>query len=359
MNSKPSTTRRIVIVCGLLGVLLFFGCKENNDVQEITLHPVPANMVVNSSNQCFMIEKITRFILMGSIDAGNIDWNGQLYKNTWSFSPWGVDVGGQDLYETFFVTGHDVNPGSGTPYSILLALPALDPLAQQQNEYGNYNVLTEIRGVSGEDPFTHLRAVASLTINPGEEIIRVFLIDDKRIVVLDFDYDVNTPMDSTFSPRYTIDTLTGPCTGGGDDSDAFVLPFGLAVDPEESALYVADLLSNKIYRFTGIEVTGDEGSSVTCDGEISVWGDPEDSLSDPSGLAVLPGQPSSSSDNIIYVADYTNARVVAFKWEGSSFIWDDSISTSNKKPFDLAFDENNTLWGTYPASYSYNQVVLP
>jgi len=352
MNFQQQPSRQAVFIFCILGAVFLFGCDEQgNRDQEITLQAIPGSLALDSSNRAFLVEVLTHSVLIGDIDGDAIDWSGQLYKEDWSFVPWGVDVGRQEPNDILFIAGND-SVLVELPLSKVLALPAWDPIAQEPNEHGNYNILKALTGISDEEPFTLLRAVASLTLDAAEGIIRVFIIDDTRIAVFNFDYNDVTPAASEFLWQYTISSFgaASPCTGEETDPNAFAKPYGLAVDPDQQALYVSDLTLNKIYRFSGIS-----GSSATCDGEVLVWGgDPEESLSEPSGVAVLSGQ-TPASNNLIYVSD-ANSRVVAFQWDGTRFVWHHTASLSDKKPFDLAFDSEDNLWITYPETYEYEQV---
>jgi len=329
---------------------MFLGCRDSDKTpSQIDSSSVPGAIDVDSSDQLYFVDRITLAIWKIGLDQAERNYTWQIVK-------------GQDGTKQFFarwlamgrLSGNDVLFSSGTllPGSDNPSFPALVALSTEKVNLGvvlgsfvSY-FRNDILAVYGS--LTGPRAMDSLTVNAAAGISRVFLIDEipggdegdetfGGIKVFDFDYNETTPIQSVFSPQYTISSPGGtPC------SDSFIKPYGLAVDPDANALYVVDRSRNKLFRFSGID-----GQAPSCDGEISFWGTPEEYLNDPNGVVVLSGQ-TPLTDNIIYVADTGNARVVAFKWSGNAFTHVDTLSVPFSDPFDLAIDTAGNLWGSFP-----------
>ena len=327
------------------------GCNESGKEDwETTIASVPGVLDVDSSNQLYFIEKLT-------FSLWKIDLNQPERNYTWQV------VSSQGEAQSFFARGLAIGrlpgedvllscgiyiPGNNNPsFSALVALSTqeVNPGVELGSFVSSYrNTLLAIYG-----PLAGPSAMDSLTLNAATGVIRIFLIDEiswgngndkifDSIKVFDFDYNETAPAQSGFSTAYTISS-----PGGAPCSDIFFRPSGLAVDPDDNALYVVDRISNKLFRFSGID-----GPSPSCDGEISSWGSGlEEQLFDPKGIAVLSGQ-MPLTDNIIYVADEGNARVAAFRWNGSAFTLFDTIPTPLDVPIDLAVDTAENLWGAFP-----------
>ena len=213
-----------------------------------------------------------------------------------------------------------------------------------------------IPGPSMQDLFTELRGVASLYL--GGNRYRVFVADNDRVLVFEFQYD-----DMAQNHQFTYPNPAVVISPAGSCPHAFQEPYGLAVDPDTAgggaapALYVIDR-NEFLYRFSGIE-----GQNPTCNRELAQWTDPDKgTLTEfnlPRGVAYGEIDCPDISPNpspIIAVADTDNHRVVAFTWGGASFQPVTLPGTCftpypGGSPHDVAFNKNdNYLWATYPSS---------
>ncbi len=297
----------------LLGSMLAAGCGgDSNETVVITL--VPWSLDFSASNELFLVERLSRSVwkFIGEEPSGQL-----LPPVSGNFTPWGVDVGGENL---LFVS--DESEGAAR----LLALGAD---FDEAVPIGPDTLLGETGETSPGSPIAPPRAVESLPL--GGNVYRVFLAAGSRVLVFTYNGGAG-------SFAY-LGAIEGGC------GDAFEQPYGLAVDTGNRILYVIDGGGNdKLYRFSGID-----GASPACDSSVDRW----DGISfdDPGGVAARGGLPTSQ-DNRIVVADTDNSRIVAFYWDGQRLLETglppDFSPPPGKKPFDVAFDAEGRLWASYP-----------
>jgi len=308
-----------LLALGLLAVMSAFltpGCG-NDEGETIIITLIPWTLDFDPSNELFLVERKSLSIWKSTGD----NLSGQLLPPSGGgFSPWGIDVGDEDI---LFVS----DDTAARPRLLALSTDFTDAVP-----LGPETLLAEVElsEIHPDDPIPVPRAVESLALAPGT--FRVFLAAGAQVLV--FDYSVTAERFSYWQ------TLAGGC------GFPFEKPQGLAVDVLNRRLYVVDGGGNdRLYRFSEID-----GSSPVCEGEIAEWTDPSSGsptdFNDPAGVAAWSGGPELV-DNKIVVADVDNQRLVAFLW-GDAGLQQDSVEPSTRRPFDVAFDPDGKLWATYP-----------
>lgn len=331
-------TNSILACLMILGlVLLTQGCGDEEG-ETVVINLEPWSLGFDSTNQFYLVERTFYLSVLKFTNSGTqYDLTALiLAPATGGFSPWGLDIASGSPTKFLFIT--DVSTANDHPR--LLAVNS----TSFNGEIGLDNILldeTSGPDAGGGNPFTALRGVASLSV--GTDVYRVFVADGSRVLI--FEYDNNAKANK-FSYVGEVDP-TPACP-------AFDEPYGLAVDPEtgSEALYVIDRGRESLYRFSGIGV----GGTVTCNAEMDEWptGASPRSFDDPEGVTFGETDVGGVSTEIIVVADSGNNRAVAFIWNGGGFEWselpDNFEPFEDAAPFDLAFDDNQDLWVTYPAA---------
>jgi hypothetical protein len=306
-----------LLALGLLAVMSAFltpGCG-NDEGETIIITLIPWTLDFDPSNELFLVERKSLSIWKSTGD----NLSGQLLPPSGGgFSPWGIDVGDEDI---LFVS----DDTAARPRLLALSTDFTDAVP-----LGPETLLADASESSPGTPLPSPRAVESLPLASGT--FRVFLAAGAQVLV--FDYSVAA---RSFSSRLAL--------AGGCDHP-FEQPQGLAVDVPNRRLYVVDGGGNdRLYRFSGID-----GSRPVCEGEIAEWTDPSSGsptdFNDPAGVAAWSGGPELV-DNKIVVADVDNQRLVAFLW-GDAGLQQDSVEPSTRRPFDVAFAPDGKLWATYP-----------
>jgi len=313
------------ILPGILSLFILFflgvqfsGCGGDDETETVVIELVPTSLDFDSSNKLYLVERPSRSIWRFNLtEEPNTD-TGVLYPpSEGGFTPWGLATDARRQHDILFVT--DVTASAQR----LLAL---------DNGFGSEilsdsTILAQIShfdshtaGGVASDQFSQLRGVAAYALVEGGDTIRVFVADDDRVVV--FDYDVNAP-----TPDFKFINLitAGTC------KDAFQEPYGVAVDKDNNYLYVVDHSVEGLYHFKDIN-----GASPSCDGEVGEAGGKD--LDDPQGATVV----TATEPNQVVVADSGNDRIVSFVWNAPNLVFSEeqeSLDVDHPfvNPFDLAF----------------------
>jgi hypothetical protein len=309
-------------------IVLFSGCGGDDKPQTITIELVPTSLDFDSADNLYIVERSSKSLWKFTLVQGTETGTGVLYPPTQGgFTPWGLSTDARFLHDMLFVT--DVTEGAQR-------LMAID------NRFGSEvlsdsRILAEIAtfdsttaGGTPDDHFSGLRAVTAYTLEPGGSVVRVFVADQARVVV--FDYDV-----SSEPPAFVFENiLTSPA--GENCPHAFDEPYGVAVDRDNHYLYVADYGGDRLYQFSGVDTSG-----PSCDGEVEEGGG--EALDRPQGVTVMAGQ--DPGPNQVLVADSGNDRIASFTWSPPNLVFAEKEGTEDR-PFDLAFDTDMNLWATFP-----------
>ncbi len=132
--------------------------------------------------------------------------------------------------------------------------------------------------------------------------------NNHRILQYNTPFTSGTVADRVFGQSGNF--TTGTCNQSGLNDNSLCTPTGLAVDSTKS-LYVADFSNNRVLKYntplttntTADKVYGQANSPVT--NTCNLGGITANSLCNPAGIAI------DSSDNV-YIADYSNSRVLEF-----------------------------------------------
>lgn len=297
----------------LLGSTWATGCGGDSD-EQIVITLVPWSLDFSPSNELFLVERKSRSVwkFTGEEPSGQL-----LPPASGDFTPWGIDVGGENL---LFLS--DESPSR---HRLLASKADFDKAVP----IGPEIVLGEASETSPGSAIPPPRAVESLQL--GGTVYRVFLAAGSGVLL--FTYDGGS---GNFAYAGAIESGCG---------NPFEQPYGLAVDSGNRILYVVDRGRNdKLYRFSGID-----GPSPVCSGSVDRWDDVP--FDDPGGVAARGGQPNSENNRIV-VADTDNSRIAAFYWDGQRLqetdLPADFSPPPGKKPFDVAFDAEGKLWASYP-----------
>ena len=101
----------------------------------------------------------------------------------------------------------------------------------------------------------------------------------------------------------------------------------MAVDAASGTLYVADTGNSRVVRLdTRVETTEDMPRIRTTIRETPLYGVPDSSVEEVVGAAGELGQPSGLAlrNGLIYVGDYANGRISAFRFSGERVNWLDT-----------------------------------
>lgn len=113
----------------------------------------------------------------------------------------------------------------------------------------------------------------------------------------------------------------------GELSRVANVPSHLAFDAESGMLYVADTGNGRVVRLdTRVETTPSMPRLRTTIGETPLYGVPDASVEEVVGAAGELGQPSGLAlrNGLIYVGDYANGRISAFRPSGERVNWLDT-----------------------------------
>ena len=105
------------------------------------------------------------------------------------------------------------------------------------------------------------------------------------------------------------------------------VPSHMAVDAASGTLYVADTGNSRVVRLdTRVETTEDMPRIRTTIRETPLYGVPDSSVEEVVGAAGELGQPSGLAlrNGLIYVGDYANGRISAFRPSGERVNWLDT-----------------------------------
>jgi DNA-binding beta-propeller fold protein YncE len=305
-----------LLALGLLAVMSAFltpGCG-NDEGETIIITLIPWTLDFDPSNELFLVERKSLSIWKSTGD----NLSGQLLPPSGGgFSPWGIDVGDEDI---LFVS----DDTAARPRLLALSTDFTDAVP-----LGPETLLAEVElsEIHPDDPIPVPRAVESLALAPGT--FRVFLAAGAQVLV--FDYSVTAERFSYWQ------TLAGGC------GFPFEKPQGLAVDVLNRRLYVVDGGGNdRLYQFSGI----DGILPAVCDDEV----DQSEGVSfdNPVGVAAWSDEPAPEDNNKIVVADADNQRLVAFFSDGAEILPDYVEPSTTRRPFDVAFAPDGKLWATYP-----------
>ena len=307
-----------LLALGLLAVMsacLTPGCG-GDEGETIIITLIPWTLDFDPSNELFLVERKSLSIWKST--GGNL--SGQLLPPSGGgFSPWGIDVGDEDI---LFVS----DDTAARPRLLALSTDFTDAVS-----LGPETLLAEASETSPGTPLPSPRAVESLPLASGT--FRVFLAAGAQVLV--FDYSVTA---KSFTYRQDLTLTTG-------QNYSFEKPQGLAVDVLNRRLYVVDGGGNdRLYQFSKID-----GILPVCNDEVDQWEGL--SFDNPAGVAAWSGGPELV-DNKIVVADVDNQRLVAFLWGDAGLqpttLPEDYVEPSTRRPFDVAFDPDGKLWATYP-----------
>lgn len=188
------------------------------------------------------------------------------------------------------------------------------------SDYGR-NDVTVLRVVARGTP-QYVRTIGTGTAGsasgqfntPGQVAVignDLFVVDTYNHRVQRFDW----PSGSWLSSFGTMGTALGQLD----------YPSGIAYNPTDGLLYVAELGTDRIQKFTtGGTSMGQVGSPGSGDGQID----------DPYGLAI-------DRNGALYVADSANARVVRFGADGQ---WQRNFPTAAVFPYGVSIDPAGMLW---------------
>jgi DNA-binding beta-propeller fold protein YncE len=207
---------------------------------------------------------------------------------------------------------------------------------------------------------TSLGLPTSIVLDPTRSILYVSDIGYNRIVA----YDVTTIIDGEGAiavlgqPDFTSNA---DALGAVAAANIFSSPLGLAHDSIRQLLYVADANNSRVLVYDVATLTNGEGA-------VHVLGQPNFTANFPSagtnnGLAVPTDVAYNKNDNVLYVSDRNNHRVLIFDLvnitdgeAATAVLGQPDFSTNNQShpsdstmqmPYGLAFDaSNNGLYVT-------------
>lgn len=176
--------------------------------------------------------------------------------------------------------------------------------------FGQPNAFVNLPNNSGTIPAT----ITASTLNGPrglavDSLGNLYIADQNNHRILQY----NTPFTSgTVADRVfgQAGFITGGCNSSGLNATSLCTPTGLAIDSTNS-LYVADWSNNRVLKYntplttntTADKVYGQSNSLIT--NTCNLGGITANSLCNPHGVAI------DSADNV-YIADYSNSRVLEF-----------------------------------------------